>query len=76
VLVEPGFIRTELTAGRKFRFPLPGPEVVGRVIANAVEHPRRTVIVPWYYSPLVWAVHLTPAPLLDWVLASRYASRG
>ena len=68
VLVEPGFIRTELTMRQRVRLPMPGPEVVGRAIARAVERPRATVIVPGWYLPLVWALRLTPGPLLDWGL--------
>lgn len=52
VLIEPGFIRTPMTEG--LRVPMPGPEVVGRAIANAIERPRARVIVPWPYVPLVY----------------------
>jgi NAD(P)-dependent dehydrogenase (short-subunit alcohol dehydrogenase family) len=65
VLVEPGYIRTEMTANS--RVPMPGPDVVARAIANAAERPRRTIIVPGWYAPLVLALHLTPSPVLDWV---------
>jgi NAD(P)-dependent dehydrogenase (short-subunit alcohol dehydrogenase family) len=63
VLVEPGFIRSELTSG--VRFPMPGPEVVARAIAGAIERPRPAVIVPGWYAPLVWALRLTPRPLME-----------
>lgn len=63
VLVEPGFIRTEMTAD--LRLPMPGPGVVARAIAGSIERPRRLVVVPWYYVPAVWALRLTPAPLMD-----------
>ena len=65
---EPGFIRTELTAGARMPIPVPGPEVVARAIADAIERPRPTVIVPWWYTPLVLLLHVTPQPLVEFVL--------
>lgn len=50
VLVEPGFVATEMTAG--FRYRMPGPEIVARAITRAIEQPRRRVIVPWWYGIL------------------------
>jgi short-subunit dehydrogenase len=58
VLVEPGFIHTEMTAGMRVR--LPGPEVVARAVAGAIRRPRRTIIVPWYYAPPVLMATLLP----------------
>lgn len=52
VLIEPGFVRTPMT--QSIRFPMPGPEVVARAIASALEHPRAKKIVPWPYVPLVY----------------------
>jgi NAD(P)-dependent dehydrogenase (short-subunit alcohol dehydrogenase family) len=65
VLVEPGFIRTELTANLPLWRLMPGPEVVARRIAEAVERPQRTIVVPWYYVPLIWGMRLTPGPVMD-----------
>jgi NAD(P)-dependent dehydrogenase (short-subunit alcohol dehydrogenase family) len=65
VLVEPGFIRTPMTVG--VRLPMPGPGIVARTIANAVEHPRRRVIVPWVYVPVVYASKLLPG-LVDFLM--------
>ncbi len=50
-VVSPGFIRTALDGNS--HFPMPGPEVVARTIADLVVKPRREVIVPSYYVPLV-----------------------
>ena len=69
VLVEPGFIRTEMTAD--LRFPMPGPELVARVIAGAIERPRRKIVVPWWYRPLIYGATLLAWPL-DWLLGSRF----
>jgi NAD(P)-dependent dehydrogenase (short-subunit alcohol dehydrogenase family) len=74
VLVEPGFIRTEMTA--RVPLPMPGPEVVARAIAAAAERPRRrTIIVPWYYAPLVWAARLAPASVWERVYRLRLRLR-
>ncbi len=50
-VVSPGYIHTPLNRGS--RFPMPGPEVVAHAIADLVVKPRREVIVPGYYVPLV-----------------------
>jgi short-subunit dehydrogenase len=57
-VVSPGFIKTAMTAGK--RFPMPGPAIVARAIANAIERPRREVFVPGYYRLLVRAAQLLP----------------
>lgn len=57
-LISPGFIRTPLTRG--MRIPMPGPEAVARTIARLTEHPRREVIVPRFYRPLIWLEHAFP----------------
>ncbi len=51
VLVAPGFIRTEMTAG--LRYDMPGPEVVARAIEKALRSPRRKIVTPWWYRPLM-----------------------
>lgn len=63
-LVSPGFINTDMN--KRSRLPMPGPDLVARTIANLVVKPRREVIVPGFYSPLVgiantfpWLVDLT-----------------
>ena len=72
VLVAPGFIRTPMTTDVKI--PMPGPELVARTIAGAIEHPRRKIIVPWPYAPLVWLGKLLPW-LTDAVIGSRKFQR-
>lgn len=52
VLVAPGFIRTEMTAGLRYR--MPGPEIVARAIEKAIRSPRRKIVVPWWYRPLMY----------------------
>jgi short-subunit dehydrogenase len=53
-LIEPGYIRTPMTAQRQQR--MPGPEIVAQAVLRAIERPRRKVIVPFYYRvPIVLA---------------------
>ena len=67
VLIAPGFIRTPMTEGVKL--PMPGPETVARAVVKAIQHPRRRIIVPWFYAPPVYMAKLLPG-LVDWVTSS------
>jgi NAD(P)-dependent dehydrogenase (short-subunit alcohol dehydrogenase family) len=71
-LVEPGFIRTPMTTG--MRVPLPDPEVVARTVAGAIRHPRRKVIVPWYYVPPALMAKVLPG-CVDWLVGSSLFQR-
>lgn len=68
ILVAPGFIRTSMTAG--VDLPMPGPEAVARAIVAAIRRPRRKIIVPWPYVPLVAAAKCLPS-FTDWLLGSK-----
>ena len=57
-VVEPGNIRTAMTAG--IDKGLPEPELVARTIADLVVHPRREVIVPRRHQLLIWIEHVLP----------------
>ncbi len=67
-LVSPGFIATQLTAGR--RGQMPGPEIVARAIAQLALRPRREVVIPLRYRLAIWAEHALPW-LSDRALAPR-----
>jgi short-subunit dehydrogenase len=58
-IISPGFIRTDMTRWMG-NMPRPGPAIVARAIAKALERPRREVFVPGYYGLLVWLEHLLP----------------
>lgn len=58
-LIEPGYIRTPLTAGQPGR--LPGPEIVARAVAAAIVRPRRAVVVPWYWRIPIVLTRVWPA---------------
>lgn len=57
-VVSPGYIRTPLNKGTSL--PMPGPEIVARAIADLVVKPKREVIVPGYYVPLVGLSNALP----------------
>jgi NAD(P)-dependent dehydrogenase (short-subunit alcohol dehydrogenase family) len=57
-LVSPGFINTNMNKGS--RLPMPGPDLVARTIADLVVKPRREVIVPGFYRPLISIVNTFP----------------
>jgi NAD(P)-dependent dehydrogenase (short-subunit alcohol dehydrogenase family) len=57
-LIEPGYVRTAMTAHVKGS--LPGPEIVADAVVRALERPRRAWILPWYWQPLVICVRLFP----------------
>ena len=72
VLIEPGFVRTEMTAD--LRFPLPSAELVARAIVDGIRRSRRRIVVPWYYQLLIYPAKLFPQ-VADWILGSRTALR-
>jgi NAD(P)-dependent dehydrogenase (short-subunit alcohol dehydrogenase family) len=57
-IVSPGFVRTPMN--RHMRLPMPGPEIVARAIADLAVKPRREVVVPGYYSPMIAFDRLFP----------------
>lgn len=67
-LVSPGYINTNMNKGS--RLPMPGPELVARTIVNLAVKPRREVIVPGFYSPLVGIANTFPW-LVDFVMSRR-----
>lgn len=67
-LVSPGFVRTEMTANNPM--PMPPASVVGKVIANLIDRPRREVVVPGWYRLAVWLNAAAPW-LVDRALSGR-----
>lgn len=67
-LVSPGYIKTDMN--KRSRLPMPGPDLIARTIVNLVIKPRREVIVPGYYSPLVAIANTFPW-LVDLMLSRK-----
>jgi len=65
-IVSPGFIATAMNEGLR-GIPMPQPLVVARVVANAIERPRREVVVPRAYRLAIWFERMLPG-LVDAVL--------
>lgn len=66
-LIEPGYIRTPMTAARTQR--MPGPEVVARAVLRALQRPRRKLIVPSFYRIPMWMAAIFPGStdrLIKW----------
>jgi hypothetical protein len=51
-------MKTDMSKGSGL--PMPGPDLVARTIVNLVVKPRREVIVPGYYIPLVSIANTLP----------------
>ncbi len=68
-LVSPGYIKTDMNK-KGSRLPMPGPDLVARAIVDLVVNPRREVIVPGYYSPLVSIANIFPW-LVDRIMSGR-----
>ncbi|MEM8533860.1 MAG: SDR family NAD(P)-dependent oxidoreductase [Chloroflexota bacterium] len=77
VLIQPGFIRTPMTKGVKM--PMVEPEVIARAVVEAMQRPRRKMIVPWPYAPLVllskWFPWLTDRIVGSGEAQKRYRER-
>jgi NADP-dependent 3-hydroxy acid dehydrogenase YdfG len=69
-IVSPGFVRTPLN--RHMRLPMPGPEIVARAIADLAVRPRREVVVPGYYYPMIAFDRLFPG-LADFFIRTNRA---
>ena len=68
--ISPGFIRTPLTRRMHGPIPMPGPEVVARAIADLITHPRREVVIPWWYRLPIWLEGAVPW-LVDFGMSPR-----
>jgi NADP-dependent 3-hydroxy acid dehydrogenase YdfG len=71
-VVEPGNIRTAMTAGMDKQ--LPGPELVAGTIADLIVHPRRERIVPLQHYVLAFLEQMVP-DLADVLFRRRHWSR-
>jgi short-subunit dehydrogenase len=56
--ILPGFIATPMTEGH--RFPMPPARIVGDAVVRLIHRPRRQVVIPLWYSPLMTLNRLAP----------------
>jgi len=49
-------------------------EYVARRIVGLARHPRRTLILPWWYVPVIWFEQTFPG-LVDWILKVVFVKR-
>ena len=66
--ILPGFIATPMTAN--VTFPMPPASVVGDAVARLIRHPRRRVVIPAWYAPLMTLNRLAPG-LIDMMVRRR-----
>ena len=68
--IHPGFIRTDLTAGRHSKMPyLMDLEHGVRKIVNAIEKEKKTYAFPWQLATIVRAGMVMPVAMYDWIAA-------
>jgi len=68
--IHPGFIKTDLTAGRHSKMPyLMDLEHGVRKIVNAIEKEKKTYAFPWQLATIVRAGMVMPVAMYDWIAA-------
>jgi short-subunit dehydrogenase len=67
-IIHPGFIKTDLTAGREAKMPyLMELEDGVKRILSAIEKEKRIYAFPWQLATIVRATMLMPATMYDWI---------
>ena len=66
--IHPGFIKTDLTAGRHSKMPylMELDDGVRRII-TAIEKQKKTYAFPWQLATIVRASMMMPAAMYDWI---------
>ncbi len=82
--IYPGPAATEFgqhTGAASFKkdFKVPGwtmmtSENVARKVVQVAKHPRRTVVLPWWFHPIIWANYIFPA-ITDWVIQKNFTEK-
>ena len=67
-IIHPGFIKTDLTAGRAAKMPyLMELEVGVKKIVSAIEKEKKIYTFPWQLATIVRASMLMPVAMYDWI---------
>ena len=66
--IHPGFIKTDLTAGRNAKMPylMELDEGVKKIV-NAIEKEKKTYAFPWQLATIVRATMMMPPAVYDWI---------
>ena len=67
-IIHPGFIKTDLTAGRNAKMPyLMELDDAVKKIVSAIEREKRSYSFPWQLATIVRASMLMPPAMYDWI---------
>ncbi|HET6851181.1 MAG TPA: SDR family NAD(P)-dependent oxidoreductase [Pyrinomonadaceae bacterium] len=67
-IIHPGFIKTDLTAGRGAKMPyLMELDYAVKKIVSAIEKEKKTYAFPWQLATIVRASMLMPPAMYDWI---------
>ena len=67
--IAPGYIRTPMTNVNHYKMPfLMDADVAAAKFANAIEHKRRFVVIPWQMGVVARLLRLIPPFLWDWAM--------
>ena len=67
--IAPGYIRTPMTDVNQYKMPfLMDADVLAYKFANAVEHQRRFVVIPWQMGWVARLMRFIPPILWDWAM--------
>ncbi|HEX3248508.1 MAG TPA: SDR family NAD(P)-dependent oxidoreductase [Pyrinomonadaceae bacterium] len=69
-IIHPGFIKTDLTAGRAAKMPyLMELDDGVKKIVSAIEREKKSYAFPWQLATIVRASLIMPAAMYDWIAA-------
>ena len=69
-IIHPGFIKTDLTAGREAKMPYLMELGEGvRKIVSAIEREKKSYAFPWQLATIVRAGLIMPTAMYDWIAA-------
>ena len=67
-IIHPGFIKTDLTAGREAKMPyLMELDDAVKKIVSAIEREKKSYAFPWQLATIVRATMLMPPAMYDWI---------
>ena len=66
-IIQPGFIKTDLTAGRPKMPYLMELDYAVKKIVSAIERERKIYAFPWQLATIVRATRLMPPAIYDWI---------